>query len=151
MDREEQKKILEEYINNINHTGPEVEAIKELLEDTKILDQIYAPFDPIEKEIKIIEKVLGYKLFVWQKALIYSGRLRRTGFTTAWVIRQLLFEDDIYIGFKYENPEERFEDKELIKMAALLKDTGLIRAKIHVNKHNYAYRNIEGIEAVVYD
>lgn len=151
MDREEQKKILEEYINNINHTGPEVEAIKGLLEDTKILNQIYAPVYPIESEIKIIEKALGYKLFVWQKSLIYSGMLRRTGETTAWAIRQLLTESDIYIGFDYQKPKERFECKELIKIAALLKDTGLIRAKIHVNKRNYAYRNIEGIEAVVYD
>lgn len=151
MDREEQKKILKEYINNINHTGPEVEAIKGLLEDIKILDQIYAPVVPIEQEIKIIEKALGYKLFVWQKSLIYSGMLRRTGKTTAWAIRRLLYEDDIYIGFEYEKPEDRFENKELLKIAALLKDTGLIRAKIHVNKYNYAYRNIEGIEAVVYD
>ena len=149
MDREEQKKILEEYINNINHTGPEVEAIKGLLEDTKILDQIYAPVVPIEKEIKIIEKALGYKLFVWQKALIYSGELRRTGHTTAWAIRQLLFENSIYIGFGSQKPKEIFEDKELIKIARLLKDTGLIRAKIHVNKYNYAYRNIKGLEEIL--
>ena len=134
MDREEQKKILKEYINNINHTGPEVEAIKGLLEDAKILDQIYAPVVPIEPEIKIIEKALGYKLFVWQKALIYSGMLRRTGKTTAWVIRRLLNEDDIYIGFNYKSPEERFEDKELLKIAELLKDTGLIKAKIHIRR-----------------
>lgn len=145
MDREEQKKILEEYIDNINHTGPEVEAIKGLLEDTKILDQIYAPFVPIEQEIKIIEKALGYKLFVWQKSLIYSGMLRRTGKTTAWVIRQLLYEDDIYIGFTYEKPEVRFENKELLKIAVLLKDTGLIKAKIHLDKRNLAYRGFEEV------
>lgn len=144
MDREE-KKILEEYINDINHTGPEVEAIKGLLEDTKILDQIYAPVVPIEQEIKIIEKALGYKLFVWQKSLIYIGMLRRTGKTTAWVIRQLLYEDDIYIGFTYEKPEVRFENKELLKIAELLKDTGLIKAKIHLNKRNLAYRGFEEV------
>lgn len=145
MDREEQKKILKEYINNINHTGPEVEAIKGLLEDIKILDQIYAPVVPIEQEIKIIEKALGYKLFVWQKSLIYSGMLRRTGKTTAWVIRRLLYEDDIYIGFEYEKPEDRFENKELLKIAELLKDTGLIKAKIHLNKRNLAYRGFEEV------
>ena len=143
MEREEQKKILKEYINNINHTGPEVEAIKGLLEDSKILDQIYAPVVPIEQEIKIIDKALGYKLFVWQKALIYSGKLRRTGKTTAWVIRRLLYEDDIYIGFKYEKAEDRFENKELLKIAELLKDTGLIKAKIHLNKRNLAYRGFK--------
>ena len=145
MNREEQKKILEEYINNINHTGPEVEAIKGLIEDTKILDWIYAPYALYEPEIKKIEKALGYKLFIWQKALIYSGIQRRTGKTTAWVIRRLLFEDDIYIGFKYKNPEERFEDEELLKIAELLKDTGLIKAKIHINKCNCAYRGFEKV------
>lgn len=145
MDREEQKKILEEYIDNINHTGPEVEAIKGLLEDTKILDQIYAPVVPIEQEIKIIEKALGYKLFVWQKSMIYSGMLRRAGKTTAWVIRRLLYEDDIYIGFTYEKPEDRFENKELLKIADLLKDTGLIKAKIHLNRRNLAYRGFEEV------
>lgn len=144
MDREEQKKILKDFIN-INHTGPEVEAIKGLLEDTKILDQIYAPYVLYEQETKIIEKALGYKLFIWQKSLIFSGVLRRTGKTTAWVIRRLLYEDDIYIGFKYENPEVRFENKELLKIAELLKDTGLIKAKIHLNKHNLAYRGFEEV------
>ncbi len=145
MDREEQKKILKEYINNINHTGPEVEAIKGLLEDTKILDWIYAPYILYEQETKILEKALGYKLFIWQKSLIFSGMLRRTGKTTAWVIRRLLYEDDIYIGFKYEDPELRFENKELLKIAELLKDTGLIKAKIHLNKHNLAYRGFEEV------
>lgn len=149
MDREEQKKILKDYINNISHTGPEVEAIKGLLEDSKILDWIYAPDVLNEPEIKIIEKALGFKLFVWQKSLIYSGELRRIGHTTAWAIRQLLFENSIYIGFGYQKPKEKFEDKELIKIARLLKDTGLIRAKIHVNKYNYAYRNIKGLEGIV--
>lgn len=141
---EEQKKILEEYIN-INHTGPEVEAIKGLLEDTKILDWIYAPYVWHEPEIKIIEKALGYKLFVWQKYMIYDGMLRRAGKTTAWVIRRLLFEDDIYIGFKYEPHEERFENKELLKIAELLKNTGLIKAKIHLNKRNLAYRGFKEV------
>lgn len=145
MDREEQKKILEEYINDINHIGPEVEAIKGLLEDTKILDWIYAPYILYEQEIKIIEKALGYKLFLWQKTFIFSGMLRRSGKTTAWVIRRLLYEDDIYIGYKYEKPEDRFENKELLKIAKLLKDTGLINAKIHLNKRNLAYRGFEEV------
>lgn len=145
MNREEQKKILEEYINNISHTGQEVEAIKGLLEDTKILDQIYAPIPEIEREVQIIEKALGFKLFVWQKHLIYYGALRRIGHTTAWAIRQLLFENDIYIGFAYEKPIDRFDNRELLKIAVLLKDTGLIRAKIHVDKHNHAYRGFEEI------
>lgn len=72
MDREEQKKILKEYINNINHTGPEVEAIKGLLADTKILDWIYAPYILYEQETEILEKAIGYKLFIWQKSLIFS-------------------------------------------------------------------------------
>lgn len=151
MGREEQKKILEEYIDNINHTGPEVEAIKGLLEDTKILDQIYAPVDPIESEIKIIEKALGYKLFVWQKALIYSGRLRRCGETTARAIRRLIREDEIYIGYLYRNPEGRFEDREILRLYELLKDTGLVKAKIYVNKHNCAYKNIKGFEEAAQD
>lgn len=144
MDREEQKKILADYIN-MNHTGPEVEAIKGLLADTKILDWIYAPYILYEQEIKILEKALGYKLFIWQKSLIFSGVQRRTGKTTAWVIRRLLYEDNIYIGFKYEDPELRFENKELLKIAELLKDTGLIKAKIHLNKHNLAYRGFEEV------
>lgn len=145
MDREEQKKILKEYINNINHIGPEVEAIKGLLEDSKILDWIYAPDAMEGPEIKIIEKALGFKLFVWQKSLIYSGRLRRIGHTTAWAIRQLLKEDDIYIGFAYETREDRFDNKELLKIAKLLKDTGLIKAKIHIQKRNLAYREFEEV------
>lgn len=144
MDREEQKKILKNYIN-INRTGPEVEAIKGLLEDTKILDWIYAPYILYEQEIEILEKSLGFKLFIWQKSLIFSGVLRRTGKTTAWVIRRLLYEDNIYIGFKYEDPELRFENKELLKIAERLKDTGLIKAKIHLNKHNLAYRGFEEV------
>ena len=44
----------------------------------------------LEKTLEAVEKALGFKLFVWQKTYIERGYFRRSGATTAEILRELL-------------------------------------------------------------
>lgn len=51
-------------------------------------------FDPeMERRFEAIEKVLGYKLFIWQKTFIAHGYFRQYGATTAEILRDLMAVD----------------------------------------------------------
>lgn len=59
----------------------------------KAPEWIYAPLygDPaLEKTLAAVEKALGFKLFIWQKTFIERGVFRRSGATTAEILRDLL-------------------------------------------------------------
>lgn len=59
----------------------------------KIPEWIYAPtnFSPeLEKMFAAVEKALGFKLFIWQKTFIANTTYRRSGRTTAEILRDLL-------------------------------------------------------------
>lgn len=59
----------------------------------KIPEWIYAPtnFSPeLEKTFEAVEKALGFKLFIWQKTFIANTTYRRSGRTTAEILRALL-------------------------------------------------------------
>lgn len=59
----------------------------------KIPEWIYAPtnFSPeLEKTFAAVEKALGFKLFIWQKTFIANTTYRRSGRTTAEILRALL-------------------------------------------------------------
>ena len=51
---------------------------------------IYRPIYPEEEFFKRIEAALGFKLFIWQKAFILTGKFRQYGATTAEILRELL-------------------------------------------------------------
>lgn len=51
---------------------------------------IYRPIYPEEELFKRIEAALGFKLFIWQKAFILTGKFRQYGETTAEILRELL-------------------------------------------------------------
>ncbi len=55
---------------------------------------IYGDVDPHNEEfdqtIQAVERALGFKLFVWQKAFINQGEFRQMGATTAEILRELL-------------------------------------------------------------
>lgn len=58
----------------------------------KIPEWIYAPtnFSPeLEKTFAAVEKALGFKLFIWQKTFIANTTYRRSGRTTAEILRDL--------------------------------------------------------------
>lgn len=59
----------------------------------KIPEWIYAltNFSPeLEKTFEAVEKALGFKLFIWQKTFIANTTYRRSGRTTAEILRALL-------------------------------------------------------------
>lgn len=55
---------------------------------------IYSPLGGVDavhnKLFEAVEKALGFKLFIWQKAYIAHGEFRRYGATTAEILRDLL-------------------------------------------------------------
>lgn len=59
----------------------------------KIPEWIYAPTNfsqELEKTFTAVEKALGFKLFIWQKTFIANTTYRRSGRTTAEILRALL-------------------------------------------------------------
>lgn len=59
----------------------------------KIPEWIYMPINlspELEKTFEAVEKALGFKLFIWQKTFIAYGTYRKSGRTTAEILRDLL-------------------------------------------------------------
>ena len=60
----------------------------------------------LTQKIEEVEKALGFKLFVWQKAFIARGQFRRMGATTAEILKDLL--DVSALPIDYSEPERNF-------------------------------------------
>lgn len=75
------------------------------------------PYNPLSKDLNIIEEALGIRLFTWQRTLIYEHGYRRSGRTTAESIKKLLPEDESPLILTAPvNPIHMFEQKEIMKI-----------------------------------
>ena len=85
-------------------------------------------FFPEEVErLEKVEKALGFRLFFWQKYYILRGFFRRSGETTAIVLRDLLQMDRPQIDFT-ELPrtyKEKIYRQELMKIKEQLEAAGI--------------------------
>lgn len=98
---------------------------------TKILKEwIYADLpefgEEAMKQIEKVEEAIGFKLFSWQKRFIISGIWRRTGETTAEILRDLLNVDAPPIDYTREMYGCRgFYQKELLRIKEKLDRYGI--------------------------
>ena len=84
-----------------------------------------------------IEKALGFRLFFWQKTYIEFGRYRRTGRTTAIILRELLRVDDVPIDATHLNarsPRQHFEGQMLVDIYFKLKNAGILTRTVFTCK-----------------
>lgn len=75
-----------------------------------------------------IEKAIGFKLFFWQKTYIEFGHYRRTGRTTAIILRELLRDSAVPIDATHlnpRNPRQRFVGQMLVDIYFKLKNAGI--------------------------
>lgn len=75
-----------------------------------------------------IEKALGFKLFFWQKTYIEFGHYRRTGRTTAIILRELLSDSNVPIDvthFNVRDPRQHFVGQMLVDIYFKLKNAGI--------------------------
>lgn len=85
-------------------------------------------FHPEEERIfEAIEKALGFKLFVWQKAFIITGTFRRFGKTTAEALRELLNTSAPPIDYTKppKNAREKFHRQTVIEIKEKLERSGI--------------------------
>lgn len=68
-----------------------LEAIKK---GVKVPDIFFNPEPWTEEDFKRIEYALGFKLFTWQKTYILHGHFRRSGKTTAELLKMLVVDVD---------------------------------------------------------
>lgn len=114
-----------------------VEMIYEIYKNTNPDEPpkwIYSPVnDPKWDDLfEQIEEALGFKLFIWQKTYIMGIGFRRSGQTTAEILR-LLVGDTILPYIRLERPkskQEDFEQKELIKIKEKLDSKGIISRNV---------------------
>lgn len=95
---------------------------------------IYSPVnDPKWDDLfEQIERALGFKLFIWQKTYIMGIGFRRSGQTTAEILR-LLVGNTVLPYIRLERPKSKQEDlkqKELIKIKEKLDSKGVISRNI---------------------
>lgn len=102
-----------------------------------------------EQQIHDLEKVLGFELYDYQKAILTSGKwdiprtTRRSGHTFTFMLKQLLLEDKIsftprsfisdYYKLPYQTSALKYEHwyrRELQDLAKKLNDNGIATAKI---------------------
>ena len=112
-----------------NDCNFDTKVCEKLAEYEDIEGMIYcAPFyENEEKFFELIEKALGFKLFVWQKTFILSGNFRRFGKTTAECLRELLKQTDRPIDYskKPENAREAFHREETRRIQEKLNSAGI--------------------------
>lgn len=95
----------------------------------------YIPFSKIDW--LAIEKALGFRLFFWQKTYIEFGHYRRTGRTTAIILRELLRVDDVPIDATHLNarsPRQHFEGQMLVDIYFKLKNAGILTRTVFICK-----------------
>lgn len=101
---------------------------------------IYNSVDPDDQDlgqkIEAVEKALGFKLFVWQKAFIVRGQFRQMGATTAEILKDLL--DVSALPIDYSEPErnfmERFYRRELWGIKLKLDEAGIPTRTVFFSK-----------------
>lgn len=90
----------------------------------------------LTQKIEAVEKALGFKLFVWQKAFIARGQFRRMGATTAEILRDIL--DVSALPIDYSEPErnfmERFYRRELRGIKLKLDEAGIPTRTVFFSK-----------------
>lgn len=75
-----------------------------------------------------LEKALGFRLFFWQKTYIEFGHYRRTGRTTAIILRELLRDSPVPIDAMHLNPrspQQHFVGQMLVDIYFKLKNAGI--------------------------
>lgn len=90
-----------------------------------------------------VEKALCFKLFTWQKTYIINEEYRRSGRTTAEILRKLLVNehnnslnvDDCYIDFSfpYVNEYEKWFRREVVRIKRILDEHGVKTKPIVTN------------------
>lgn len=95
---------------------------------------IYSPVNDLKWDdlFEQIERALGFKLFIWQKTYIMGIGFRRSGQTTAEILR-LLVGNTVLPYIRLERPKSKQEDlkqKELIKIKEKLDSKGIISRNI---------------------
>lgn len=105
----------------------------------KAPEWIYAPLngDPaLEKVLEAVENALGFKLFIWQKTFIERGVYRRSGATTAEVLRELLRTNEPPLDYT-RRPENRMADfyrRELLDIKERLDAAGIPTRKVATSR-----------------
>lgn len=92
---------------------------------------IYGDVDPHNEEfdqtIQAVERALGFKLFVWQKAFINRGEFRQMGATTAKILRELLNVSGEPIDYSRPSASkwDQFYREELRRIKCKLDEAGI--------------------------
>lgn len=109
-------------------------------EDARRVAWIYRPINwtgcDLEKTIEEVEKAMGFKLFIWQKAYILFGEFRQMGATTAEILRDLLnvsAEPIDYSGHPANNRED-FHRRELREIKLKLDEAGIPTRTVFFSK-----------------
>ena len=148
-DRETDTKASEAFHRKAYQVGKALREQGEQMEQRHFgnLEQwIYKPIYPEEKFFKKIESALGFKLFVWQKTFILTGKFRQYGATTAEILRELL--DMKAEPLDYTKPptnnRERFYRNELRDIQGKLQRAGIeTRAVFWSDKEKNAGKDAE--------
>ena len=90
----------------------------------------------LTQKIEAVEKALGFKLFVWQKAFIVRGEFRRMGATTAEILKDLLDVSALPIDYseRERNSTERFYRRELRGIKLKLDEAGIPTRTVFFSK-----------------
>lgn len=88
-------KYAQEQLQKLRNPALEGRVHKDFDMD-KNMDWIYNPVNEpdLDNTLAAVEKALGFKLFIWQKTFIATGKFRRYGATTAEILRELLAVDE---------------------------------------------------------
>lgn len=101
---------------------------------------IFADIPCCKIDFKTIEKVLGIKLFTWQKSYIAFGEFRRSGKTLAMILQQLLNETEEPITLRRPmSRQEEFYQKQLFEVRKKLVTAGIKCREIERIKGNGFY------------
>lgn len=92
-------------------------------------------FLPNEIEFfEMIENVLGFKLYFWQKTFLLTGQFRQGGFTTAKCLRKLFRNVPIDFSDPPKSAKEHFERKQLIEIKMRFDNAGITTAPVFTCK-----------------
>ena len=90
----------------------------------------------LTQKFEAVEKALGFKLFVWQKAFIAWGKFRRMGATTAEILRNILDVSALPIDYseRERNYMERLYRRELLEIKLKLDEAGIPTRTVFFSK-----------------